>query len=172
MHGYLDFYIIAPDFTTIASMDDNLIGRPSPIVAGHDYLSKVFRGHFQLTHPIPAQNQSPERMGSPEASQPAMFLCAPIKDETDAVIAVLALKIDPDNDFSHIAYIGRFGNTGDTYAFDRNGRLLTQSRFNDTLQAVGLLAEGQQSVLNVSLRDPGETCAKDIDRPHPHTSSR
>jgi len=155
MHGYLDFYIIAPDFTTIAAMDDGLIGRNSPIASGRDYLPKAFRGHFQLTHPIKPQIQASDSMASPVASLPAMFLCAPIKDEADAVIAALALKIDPDNDFSHIAYIGRFGDTGDTYAFDGNANLLTQSRFNDTLQDLDLLEEGQQSVLNVYLRDPG-----------------
>ena len=155
MHGYLDFYIVAADYTTIASMGDNLLGRPNPIATGYDYLPKVFRGHFQLTHPILAPDQASDKTDSPVASQPTMFLCAPIKDETDAVIAVLALRIDPGHDFSHIAYIGRFGDTGDTYAFDKEANLLTQSRFDDTLQAVGLLEEGQQSVLNVSLRDPG-----------------
>ena len=155
MHGYLDFYIIAPDFTTIASMNDSLIGRISPIASGRNYLPKVFRGLFQLTHPIMTQNGLSAGEESPAASFPTMYLCAPIKDETDAVIAALAMKIDPDNDFSHIAYIGRFGNTGDTYAFDGNANLLTQSRFNDSLKDMDLLKEGQQSVLNIYLRDPG-----------------
>jgi len=160
MHGYLDFFIVAPDYINIATMNDTLLGKPNPVAGKSDYLDKVFRGHFQLTHPIMTANLSSIRSDSLDEAQPTMFLCAPIKDETDAVIAALSLQIDPGYDFSHIAYIGRFGETGDTYAFDRSGKILTQSRFENSLQSAGLLKANQQSVLNVDVRDPGGDLTK------------
>jgi len=88
MHGYLDFFIVAPDYINIATMNDTLLGKPNPVAGKSDYLDKVFRGHFQLTHPIMTANLSSIRSDSLDEAQPTMFLCAPIKDETDAVIAI------------------------------------------------------------------------------------
>jgi len=45
--------------------------------------------------------------------------------------------------------------TGDTYAFDSNGRLLTESRFEDQLRTAGLIPSDSNSVLNLEIRDPG-----------------
>ena len=51
--------------------------------------------------------------------------------------------------------MARLGETGETYAFDREGRLLSESRFEDHLRAAGLLAPGLKSTLNIQIRDPG-----------------
>ncbi|MCE9606954.1 MAG: serine/threonine protein kinase [Planctomycetia bacterium] len=44
--------------------------------------------------------------------------------------------------------------TGEAYAFDRNGRMLSESRFRDQLIGLGLLKAEDATVLNFSLRDP------------------
>ncbi len=53
------------------------------------------------------------------------------------------------------------GETGETYAFDSTGLLLSQSRFDDELKRIGLLVDdpAAQSILNVTLRDPGVNLA-------------
>ncbi|MEE4602315.1 MAG: response regulator, partial [Desulfobacteraceae bacterium] len=45
--------------------------------------------------------------------------------------------------------------TRESYAFDRNGIMLSSSRFEDQLRRIGLLAEDQPSALNIEIRDPG-----------------
>jgi hypothetical protein len=46
--------------------------------------------------------------------------------------------------------------SGDTYAFDSHGRMLSESRFSDQLRAAGVLAEAAHgSTLGFELRDPG-----------------
>jgi PAS domain S-box-containing protein len=47
------------------------------------------------------------------------------------------------------------GESGESYAFDQNGRLISESRFEDDLRQIGLLKEGVSSVLNIEIRDPG-----------------
>jgi len=50
---------------------------------------------------------------------------------------------------------GRMGETAEMYAFDDEGTLTSYSRFEDDLQRLGIIAEGERSILNVQLRNPG-----------------
>ncbi len=47
--------------------------------------------------------------------------------------------------------------TSEAYAFDKDGLMLSESRFNDELRKVGIIKndESSKSSLNVTLRDPG-----------------
>jgi hypothetical protein len=52
--------------------------------------------------------------------------------------------------------VGRFGRSGETYAFDEKGLLLSQSRFDEGLKQLGLLVDQPEShsILTVEIRDP------------------
>ena len=56
------------------------------------------------------------------ANLPCMYAAAPIKDEDGQPIAVLGLRIRPEDQFTQILQVARSGKTGETYAFDRGGR--------------------------------------------------
>src|SRR5262249_3216801 len=60
-------------------------------------------------------------------------------------------------DFTRILQVARSGQTGETYAFDREGLFLSESRFDDDLKQIGLLADAPdaRSILTLELRDPG-----------------
>jgi hypothetical protein len=85
-----------------------------------------------------------------------MFVLAPIRSSQGAVMAVLGLRISPEKDFTRILATARVGRTGETYAFDRNGLLLSQSRFEEDLKRLGLIPDSKdaRSVLTLQLRDP------------------
>ncbi len=53
--------------------------------------------------------------------------------------------------------MARFGESGETFAFDRGGQLLSQSRFDEELKHLGLIPdrEDASSILNLALKDPG-----------------
>ena len=73
------------------------------------------------------------------------------------MIAVLGLHIRPEVDFTRILAMARTGSSGETYACDAQGVLLSESRFNDQLKAIGLLPDREDaaSILDVQIRDPG-----------------
>ena len=52
----------------------------------------------------------------------------------------MALIINPTNEFSRILSMARYGESGDTYAFDQTGLIISQSRFDDQLRHLDLLA--------------------------------
>jgi hypothetical protein len=85
-----------------------------------------------------------------------MFAAAPIRSADGKVIAVLALRIPPDKDFTRILATARAGESGETYAFGRKGLMLSDSRFDDELKRLGLIPDTPeaQSVLTLELRDP------------------
>jgi len=84
-----------------------------------------------------------------------MQVAAPLSED-GVVRGALALVINPTNEFSRILSVARTGDSGETYAFDQTGLLISQSRFDNQLKALGLLdTTNASSALNLRLRDPG-----------------
>ena len=75
---------------------------------------------------------------------------------SQARIALL-LFIPPEKDFTRILSIARMGESGDTYAFDENGRMLSDTRHLESLKAHGILPDtpAVRAMLRIELRDPG-----------------
>ena len=95
--------------------------------------------------------------GRTRTGVPTMFVAAPIRDDSFQVVGVLALRIDPEKEFSRILSLGRFGESGETYAFDKNGLMVSNSRFDDDLILLGLLPDRRtrSRFCNCLVRDPG-----------------
>jgi eukaryotic-like serine/threonine-protein kinase len=84
-----------------------------------------------------------------------MQVAAPLSED-GAVRGALALIINPDQEFTRILSVARPGESGETYAFDQTGLLISRSRFDDQLRQLGLLDQtNASSALNLRLRDPG-----------------
>ena len=89
-----------------------------------------------------------------------MFFAAPIYNDRGSVIAVLAQRVSPNEDFTRLIQLGRIGNSGETYAFSKYGSLLSKSRFDLELYQIGLIGVNEESILNISIRDPGGNMVK------------
>jgi PAS domain S-box-containing protein len=159
--GKASFFIIAPDFVNIASMGDKNIGSKNRIASqALDLLNRAFKGETVMVPPIWADTVLASSSGVNLGNTPAMFFTAPVKNLQGQIIATVARQIDPSQDFTRLIQLGRIGKTGETYAFDRYGKLLSQSRFDEDLRKAGLIAEGQKSILRISVRDPGGDMTK------------
>jgi len=154
--GKANFFIIAPDFVNIASMDNENIGSNNRIASqALDLLNRAFKGETVMVTPIWTDVVPASSSDNKVATLPTMFFAAPLKNLQGQIIATVARQIDPSQDFTRLIQLGRIGKTGETYAFDRYGKLLSQSRFDEDLRKAGLLGQGQKSILSVSVRDPG-----------------
>ncbi len=91
-----------------------------------------------------------------------MFVCAPIRDASFEIVGAIALRIRPEVEFTRILQLGRFGESGETYAFDSSGLMISNSRFDDQLIFAGILPDRDdaKSILNVQVRDPGGNMAE------------
>ncbi|HEX5470415.1 MAG TPA: cache domain-containing protein, partial [Lacipirellulaceae bacterium] len=121
------------------------------------FLTRALDGTTNVSAPFASVVAMKEDHGRNITGVPTMFVAAPIRDDSFQVVGVLGLRIDPQKEFSRIMSLGRFGETGETYAFDRDGRMVSESRFDDSLIVLGLLPdqENAHSILQLLVRDPG-----------------
>jgi eukaryotic-like serine/threonine-protein kinase len=155
-HGYFDFLLADRDRQTVAASHDDLIGKD--VLADHgEAIKEVLTGEAIVAPPFPSHVLLPDEQGRLRANVPTMFAAAPVRGERREVIGVLVLRMRPADEFTRILNVARFGQSGETFAFDRAGLLLSQSRFDSELKHLGLLPDREDatSVLNVALKDPG-----------------
>ena len=150
--GSSGFYIINPDYKNIASLWDAEIGMTNVIaLQRRDLIAKVFQGQSAMVPPLRSEATGPRAI---------MFFAAPIFNDQGNIIAVLAQRVNPSEDFTRLIQLGRIGDTGETYAFSKYGSLLSKSRFDLELYQIGLIGVNEESILNISIRDPGGDMAK------------
>ncbi len=81
------------------------------------------------------------------AGQARLITAAPVRDAANRVIAALVLSLDPARGLTDTIRLARPGTTGETYIFDRNGRLLAGSRFRSEIPSGTALASARQSAV-------------------------
>ena len=154
-HNDLGFFIISPDYINIASKRYKNLGDVSLLASKGGYLEKGFKGKSFITPPMRTDVPLPDRQGDLSLEEPTMFIGVPVFDDIRTVLALLMVRVDPSLDFTRIFKLGRIGETGESYAFNEEGMLITESRFDDHLRKAGLIKRGQRGILNIAIRDPG-----------------
>lgn len=158
MHGYESFLLVDRQGQIVAASEDALIA-DLRLTADGESLDRVFADAARPAVLLPRASLTAvrDRRGQYRAGVPTTFAIAPVGEHGAAAIAGLGLRIPPERGITRILSVAHAGQTDDTYAFDRSGRLLSESRFDDQLRAIGLIPDepGSQSLLNVELRDPG-----------------
>ncbi len=151
----LGFFVFGPDHVTIAATDDLHIGAFLPFAMHDTYLADTFRGMPRCVLPLASSVPLPGPRGRLKQGEPTMFLTAPVRDESGDVIAAFALRLEPENHFSSLVHMARTKESGEAYAFDKKGLLLTSTRHDDTLRQYGLIRKNDRATLALTLRDPG-----------------
>lgn len=120
-----------------------------------EYLDAVFDGNVLLIPTIRSDVPLMTSEGQFQTQMPTIFVASPVRTRSGDVIAVLAIRIDPAQQFTRITQLGRIGETGETYAFDEQGMLITESRFDHHLRRVGLIGPDKKGILNIRIANPG-----------------
>jgi eukaryotic-like serine/threonine-protein kinase len=154
-HGFAGYAVLDTNLMIVAAGQEYLVGKKSPPEYA-DPLKACFAGEIRVTAPFAVAGISPDQTRVTRGSVPLMFAAAPVRSTGGQLLAVLALRILPERDFTRILSTARPGVSGETYAFDRNGLLLSESRFDDELRRWGLIPDepGSRSLLALDLRDP------------------
>ncbi len=151
---YAGYVVFDKNSEILASNEESLIGLMSP--PGYlDIQQEVLRRGSFVTHPFPSRAMHTDEWGGKSTGVPTMYSVAPVKDG-EKTVAVIGFRIRPQDDFTKILNVARLGQTGETYAFDERGMLLSSSRFNEQLKEIGLLPYQPhvRSALNLEIRDP------------------
>lgn len=139
----------------VASDHPNVVGQTLDIPP--DALERTIRQETSVSRPFRFPGSATAESSTDVlAGRPVMCAIAPIVDDS-ITVGCFAILIDPLARFTELLSVARTGQTGETYAFDRQGTLLSQSRFESHLRQFGLLDSSDDvvSALNVEIRDPG-----------------
>ena len=96
-----------------------------------ELLDKVFNGKVAFVPPLLSNNESNDTNVINGAS--LMYFLFPIEDIEHNVIAAVVQEIDPAFGFSEILQLSHVGESGESYIFNREGRMLSTSRFENEL---------------------------------------
>lgn len=153
---YYGYFIADKSKRILTSSAPELIGQQN--VPEYDAaLTQALEGEAVVTPPYPGFVMMRNDAGRLRTGVPSMFVCAPIRDASFQVVAVLALRIQPEREFTRILQLGQIGKSGETYAFDKDGTIVSNSRFDEELILLGLLPDesDSRSILRLAVRDPG-----------------
>lgn len=155
-YGDRGFFIITPDYISIASMRDSNIGSINIIYKQRKkYLLEAFNGKTKFISTISSDVALHDEDGLLKEHLPTQFIVSPVYNKYKKVLAVLAIRLDPHNNFSRIVSLGRIGQSGETYAFDGKGILISESRFDDELKIAGMIKPDDHSISKILITDPG-----------------
>jgi PAS domain S-box-containing protein len=153
-YGFVGFVIFDNTAMAVGSLLEKPIGSRE-MVNHSDFYYRTLQGDTVVSQPFPGEINLPNEEGIFSSNLPTMFVSTPIRNDSGEIVGVLAFRLRPEKEFSHILSISRFGETGETYAFNENGVLVSNSRFDNQLISMGLLQPGSKSIFNINLRDPG-----------------
>ncbi|MDX2470422.1 MAG: sensor histidine kinase [SAR324 cluster bacterium] len=170
-NGDKGFFLISPEMVNIASMGDSNIGKVNLIYEQRrSYLKRVFLGETVFVPPIHLDVSTSGGHYSSINQIPTLFVVAPVKNAKNETVAAFALSIDPSKQFNRLAQLGRVGDSGETYAFDSIGILITESRFDDQLRRIGLVKPHGKGFLTIKVTDPGENLLNNLNADQTATS--
>jgi hypothetical protein len=154
-HGYVDFIVTDLRRRIVAAGQTELIGKEN-LTRYEEFLNAALLGNATVSRPFPSLIMLTDEKGQLRTNVPTMFAAAPLRDRDGRIFGVLAFRLRPERDFTRILNVAYFGDSGETYAFDREGLMLSQSRFDDDLKRMGLLPDtaDSHSILTLQLRDP------------------
>jgi serine/threonine-protein kinase len=148
------FNVIDPAGRVLATQIREYSGRKVNAAGFFPRLAPVFKGDARFIRPYPERDRIEGAAAS--SARPVVWFEAPVRGERGEVVAALGFAHPAAAQFASILDVVRPGRTGEVYAFDEAGLMLSESRFPDALRRAGLIAAGEtQAAFRVQVRDPG-----------------
>jgi signal transduction histidine kinase len=146
--GYLGYWLVDDQGRVVLPA-----GAASPDALEERELVKgALSGRSWVTHPFMGRLAE-----TPDPERALLSVAAPVRREDGSAMGVLVLRM-PGDALGRQLEGGQPGRSGETLAFDRSGRLLSDSRFEDQLRGAGLIGSDpakDRALLQLVLRDPG-----------------
>lgn len=120
-------------------------------VSQMDYFRKSIEGNTYASNVIPSEIPLINEFGEKELGLPTMFVSAPLKSRDGVAVGVVALRVDA-NALNELMLSLNLGKTGETYLVNKDGFMVTESRFAAHLKEMGLVK--RRCALSLKLVNP------------------
>ena len=154
--GYASYFIIGPDSRYLANSTQEGLGHHHRLGERNNYFSNLWHGQEGLSFPNHKDLLWQSRQGAHPLEQNMILSGAPIASSDGDIIGLLILATDPAQDFYPLLQQSRFSHSGETYAVDEQGWMLSHSRFKDNpinAEKIGRLLQGE----DLTTQSPRET---------------
>ncbi|MDE5423085.1 PAS domain S-box protein [Ancylomarina sp. DW003] len=145
LDDYTGYAILNRNNTNLSSYGVDWIDKRDILYEQNKFLEKIWKGQTSISNPFYVKK-------TPNDTFLRMLIGSPVKDDSGTIVAILLISIDPSMNFTKIFKHGRIGNSGENYAIDKMGRLLSKSRFTNQLEEIGLIKNEENEILNSSVR--------------------
>src|SRR5262245_49811681 len=126
-HSFIRYILVDKNLRILAGTSPELLDRTIPEY--ESFLRRGLEGRVTVSAPFPSVAILADEHGRTRTGVATMFVVAPIYDANQQVIAALGLRIRPEGEFTQILQMGRMGQSGETYAFNKDGQMVSNSRF-------------------------------------------
>ena len=150
--GFTGFAVTDEAGIVLLANDDRLVGfqaaeepdlYPAWVQSGKSRVRLAFRSRLM------------QQLFGAKNTRPICVISSPVAVDK-RYIGAIHLMVPPEGRFSDILKAARAGQSGETYAFNQAGWMISDSRFIEQLKRSGLLtADKHSSILEIELRDPG-----------------
>ena len=169
-YGFIGFVLLDSSGFQAGALLDEALGKRK-VIERSDFFYRSLQGDTVVSPPFMGEIDLPDIHGIWQKNWPTMFASTPISNPAGDTVGVLAFRIRPEIAFTRMLEINRWGNTGETYAFNGEGLMLSDSRFNPQLKKAGLLPDFPETraILQMQIRDPGGNMEKGFHSPLPRS---
>ncbi|MEK7699987.1 MAG: cache domain-containing protein, partial [Planctomycetota bacterium] len=142
-YGFKDVHIVTQDGLVLVSTERKLVGSS---MADHDYCREALNGNIFVSR---IQSFVQDKGDGLVVKTPTMFISAPISDVNNSTVGAVILRVDTAP-LSEIVKSAKLGKTGETFLINREGYMLTESRFTLELRKSGMVRERTSLALRVA----------------------
>ncbi|GAX62021.1 signal transduction histidine kinase [Candidatus Scalindua japonica] len=115
-------------------------GRIGADVSGLEYFKKAMNGETFASQIFPSKELVENKFGRMETGVPTMVVATPITDQ-NKIMGVACLRVDVQK-ISELMQSIKLGESGETYLVNKQGYMITESRFATDLRNRGLIEYG------------------------------
>ncbi|RZA02486.1 MAG: hypothetical protein EOO68_09685, partial [Moraxellaceae bacterium] len=130
--GYDGHSIIDPHYQILLSSSSTYTGKSVVSPISHEAISKAMSNGTAISRPIEARYQISVLNKIAETGTLFQLGCAGIR-KNDHLLAVLCLRQDPYRNFFAMLNTGFSGTSGEVYAVDRDGFIISPTRFGQAM---------------------------------------
>ncbi|MCF6155087.1 MAG: PAS domain S-box protein [Candidatus Brocadia sp.] len=151
-HGYKGILISnKKGLVTVATAEEG-VGND---ISQMDFFKRAVQGYTFVSGIIPSEVPLTNEFGEKEAGMPTMFVSTPLRDRYGVVAGVVAIRVDVKA-LNGLMLSLKLGKTGETYLVNKDGYMITESRFAQDLKDMGLIKKRCALELRLVSRETGE----------------
>ena len=155
--GYRDYKLLDKQGMVLLSANDLLAVSRAPLDISADILLTTWAGSSRVTPPFKSAKAWLGKDGIVRDNESTMMAMAAVKDSAGLTLAILAFEFDPDLLTDPIFHRHQLGQSGEVYALNKKGELLTHSKHSQQIKSLGLLQYPEQDeALQLVIKDPGD----------------